>query len=71
MVHELANPAAFFAEVRALLSEVGRILVVEPPVHVTTAAFESTLDLCQAAGFEVVARPKVSFSKAAVLKPFG
>jgi ubiquinone/menaquinone biosynthesis C-methylase UbiE len=69
MVHELPDPAAFFTEVRQLLSAQGQVLIVEPPFHVTKAAFESTLRTAQRAGFTVAARPRVTFSKAALLQP--
>ena len=69
MVHELPDQAAFFADVRPLLLPKGRLFVVEPPLHVSRAAFEGTLRIARDAGFLVAARPRVSFSKAALLEP--
>ncbi len=69
VVHELPDPAAFLAEVRPLFSPGGRLLVVEPPFHVSSAAFATTLRLADQAGFRVVSRPRVRFNKAALLAP--
>lgn len=70
MVHELPDQAAFFTEVRQLLSAQGRLFIVEPPFHVSRAAFETTLRVAQDVGFTVAARPRVSFlNKAALLQP--
>ena len=69
MLHELPDQAAFFADVRQLLPPQGLLLIVEPPFHVARAAFEATLRTAQHAGFTVAARPRVYFSKAALLAP--
>ncbi len=69
MLHELPDQAAFFSDVRQLLPAHGRLFIVEPPFHVSRAAFEATLRTAQHAGFTVAARPRVSFSKAALLEP--
>lgn len=69
MVHELPDQAAFFTEVRRLLQAQGQLFVVEPPLHVSSAAFETTIRTAQDSGLNVVARPRVSFSKAALLQP--
>ena len=69
MLHELPNQALFFTEIRQLLSAQGRLFIVEPPLHVSKAAFETTLQTAWDAGFIVADQPRVSFSKAALLKP--
>lgn len=71
MVHELPDQAAFFAEIRKLLVSRGKLFIVEPPLHVSRAAFETTLRTAQQAGFIVATRPNVHFSKAALLQPAG
>lgn len=68
MIHELPDQTAFFTEVRPLLSAHGRLFIVEPPVHVSKAAFETTLRIAQDVGFTVAARPRVTLSKAALLQ---
>lgn len=67
MVHEVSDPARFFAEVAAALKPGGKILVAEPRGHVNEPAFADTLRLAGGHGLGVVARPAISASHAAVL----
>jgi ubiquinone/menaquinone biosynthesis C-methylase UbiE len=67
VLHELAEPAAFFGEVAAALKPGGAVLVVEPPLHVSRAAFEARLALAEPAGLRVVERPRIGPNKAALL----
>lgn len=69
VVHELPDPAPFFHEIRQLLSAGGRLLVVEPPLHVSRAAFEKSLGAAEQAGLTISTRPRVPFNKAALLRP--
>jgi ubiquinone/menaquinone biosynthesis C-methylase UbiE len=69
VLHELPDPAAFLTELRQLLAARGQLLVVEPPLHVSRAAFDATLRVAQQAGLRLVARPRVRFNKAALLAP--
>jgi ubiquinone/menaquinone biosynthesis C-methylase UbiE len=69
VLHELPDQAAFFTEVRQLMSPQGQLFIVEPPFHVSRAAFEATLRTAQHAGFAVAGRRRVYFSKAALLQP--
>ena len=66
--HEVPNQDGFLEEITAILNPNGQVLIVEPPFRVSKAAFEETLLKAGDAGFSVVDRPKVLFSKAAVLK---
>lgn len=68
VLHELPDAASFFAEVRRLLTAAGRLLVVEPPLHVSKAAFEATLRAARDAGLLVAARPHIPFNKVALLR---
>ncbi|MGD9128180.1 MAG: class I SAM-dependent methyltransferase [Planctomycetia bacterium] len=67
MVHETPNQEAFFGEVATLLKPNGRLLVVEPPFHVSKAAFNGTLMRAQAFGLTVMETPRVFFGKTALL----
>lgn len=69
VIHELPDPAAFLAEVRPLFSPGGQLLIVEPPFHVSAAAFRATLHVANQAGFNLVSRPRIPFNKAALLAP--
>jgi ubiquinone/menaquinone biosynthesis C-methylase UbiE len=68
MVHEVPNKEHFFNEIRAILKPNGQVLIVEPPFHVSKSAFEETVRKAGEAGFAVVERPKVFFSRAVFLK---
>jgi ubiquinone/menaquinone biosynthesis C-methylase UbiE len=67
-LHEAQDQEAFFTEVRQLLTEQGRLLVVEPPIHVSKGAFEATLRLARKAGFTIADRPRVPLGRAAILR---
>jgi ubiquinone/menaquinone biosynthesis C-methylase UbiE len=67
MVHELPDSRAFFEEVRKMLNPGGRLFVAEPYFHVSRRAFEATVETAGQAGFRVVDRPRVWFSRAVVL----
>jgi ubiquinone/menaquinone biosynthesis C-methylase UbiE len=67
VVHELAEPAAFFAEVAAALKPDAAVLLVEPPLHVSRAAFEAQLALAEHAGLRVVERPRIGPNHVALL----
>jgi ubiquinone/menaquinone biosynthesis C-methylase UbiE len=67
VVHEVREPAAFFAEIASALKPDGALLVVEPPLHVARAAFEATLATAEGAGLRVAGRPRLGPNKAALL----
>lgn len=67
MVHEVPDAARFYAEVCALLKDGARLLLVEPQGHVGKQAFARTVELAVAAGLTLQARPRVAFSRAALL----
>lgn len=67
VVHEVAAPCAFFAELAAALKPDGRILVVEPPLHVSRAGFARSLAAAESAGLRVSARPRLGPNKTALL----
>lgn len=68
MVHEVPDKRRFFEEISTVLNQNGRVLMVEPPFHVSKSAFEETVGKARDAGLADVERPKVLFGKAAVLK---
>ena len=57
MVHETPNPAAFFTEAKTMLKEGGRLLVVEPRMHVSQKEFNRMVRIAEDAGLAVVDSP--------------
>jgi len=58
MVHETPDPLAFFKEAKTMLKEGGRLLLVEPKMHVSRKAFKSMLDAAKKAGFKASDFPR-------------
>ena len=68
MVHEFPDAAHFFQEVAVASKVGGTVLLAEPKGHVKEPAFDAELQAASQAGFEVVDRPAIPRSLAAVLK---
>jgi hypothetical protein len=64
MLYEVPDQAAFLAEVIACVKPGSRLLVVEPRLHVSGAAFERSGSDSAGAGQLPVARPAVALSRA-------
>jgi SAM-dependent methyltransferase len=68
MVHEVPDPGAFLARIHELLRPGGRLLILEPPGHVSAAAFEATVACALAAGFREADRPRGPRARAVLLE---
>lgn len=68
VVHEVPSPGSFFREIASSLTPGGTVLFAEPAGHVKVARFEEELAAARPAGLEVISRPVVRRSLAAVLK---
>jgi ubiquinone/menaquinone biosynthesis C-methylase UbiE len=68
VVHEVPDKEEFFNEIVNILKTNGRILIIEPPFHVSKRAFEETVRKAREAGLTEVERPKVFLSKTVILK---
>jgi ubiquinone/menaquinone biosynthesis C-methylase UbiE len=68
MLHEVPDQESFLREVAGVLNPGGRLLVVEPRLHVSDAAFTRSLAVAGAVGFRPTARPKVALSNAVLLE---
>ncbi len=66
MVHEVADQAGLFKQVRYMLKPGGALFIAEPKFHVSASDFETSLVLAAESGLELTARPRVAFSRAAV-----
>jgi ubiquinone/menaquinone biosynthesis C-methylase UbiE len=67
MLHEVGNQKACLMEIGSILKPNGRLLIVEPPLHVSTAAFTETIRTAQGVGLRLVDGPRILLSKTAML----
>jgi ubiquinone/menaquinone biosynthesis C-methylase UbiE len=68
MIHEVPDKVNFFKEVKQLLKPDGKLLIVEPKMHVSKREFDEMLTSLIDMGFDVVERPKIFFSRSVLLK---
>jgi len=64
MAHEVPDLSRFFGEIVTFLKAQGRLLLVEPKIHVTQAGLEQILTVCRETGFRILEEPKVALSRA-------
>ncbi|WP_320043599.1 class I SAM-dependent methyltransferase [uncultured Desulfobacter sp.] len=67
VVHELPNQEAFFHELKSIIKPDGKILIVEPPFHVSRKAFNKCIEKAMKIGFNVEKVTKILFSKAVLM----
>lgn len=71
MLHEVPDPDAFLQAVHGALRPGGRLLLVEPMIHVGQADFDREVARGMAAGFRQQARPDVALSRAMLFRREG
>jgi ubiquinone/menaquinone biosynthesis C-methylase UbiE len=67
VLHEIPDKRSLFKELRASLADKGRILVVEPPIHVSKAAFRQSIQIALDSGLHAADGPRVFLSKSILL----
>ena len=67
MVHEVPDQKRLFVELKELLSPGGRIMVIEPNIHVTAREFTEMITHIESAGLKIIERPKVALSRSLLL----
>jgi ubiquinone/menaquinone biosynthesis C-methylase UbiE len=68
MIHEVPSTELFLTELKDILNEGGKFLIVEPKLfHVSKKDFAATLGKAKRTGFKVVDQPKFTMSHAALL----
>jgi ubiquinone/menaquinone biosynthesis C-methylase UbiE len=67
MVHETLDPKKLLKEIRSLLKEKGKALIVEPKFHVSEKTFKRTEMDALEAGFKVIDRPAKKGGRSLVL----
>lgn len=67
MVHETGDIPEFLKRVNTVLKAGGKMLIAEPRMHVSSRAFEETLQHARRTGFRVEHGPPVRISRSALL----
>jgi ubiquinone/menaquinone biosynthesis C-methylase UbiE len=67
MVHEVKNIDLFFQQIREILKDDGKYLLVEPKIHVSRKEYSWTLKKAELNGLKVKTDVKIKFSRASIL----
>ena len=68
IVHEVPAVTKFFEQIYDVLKPGGQFLLAEPKGHVSEESFQETVALAQQAGFHVIERLRIKYSRAVLLK---
>ncbi len=68
VLHEVPDSRGFLAQALDLLKPGGRLLVVEPKLHVSARKFGEEIEAAVRCGMVEVGRPKVFFSRTSLLQ---
>jgi ubiquinone/menaquinone biosynthesis C-methylase UbiE len=67
IIHEVPDPAIFLCEVRNLLKPDGRLLMVEPKMHVSESHFSKTVEIAGQCGLKIICEPRILLSRSVLL----
>ena len=67
MIHEVRNQDNFFDELNTILKPNGRILIIEPKIHVSKREYNTMISKIKEREFTIIESPKVFFSRTIVL----
>ena len=67
MLHEVPDQERFLQQIYRLVKPGGKLLIVEPYVHVSGRAFRRSMKKAESAGFQNIGPRKVRFSRAVLL----
>ena len=68
MLHEVPDRQRLLAEVHDLLTPGGKLLLAEPPLHVSKKKFAAELAAAESTGLTTIARPNLRWTQAALLQ---
>jgi ubiquinone/menaquinone biosynthesis C-methylase UbiE len=66
MLHEVPDQRRLLTEIHACLKPGGKLLLAEPPIHVTRKKFADEKAVAEQVGFSVVSEPHVRWCRAAL-----
>lgn len=67
MIHEVQDQDKLFRELKSILNPNGKIYIIEPKIHVSGKSFDEMIIKLVDLGFKITDRPKVFFSRTALL----
>ena len=67
MLHEVREKEMLFEDIKRMLKDSGKILIVEPIIHVSNKKFKRILEIATRIGFLTIDYPKISVSRSALL----
>lgn len=68
MIHEVKDKYSLFLELKKFLNPEGQLLIIEPWFHVNKKAFTLMKTELLSIGFEILAQPKVFFSRSILVE---
>lgn len=68
MLHEVSNKRKFLGELKNLLKNEGKILIIEPKGHVSKENFEKSVRLIKEEGFKTSKGAKIFYSYSIALE---
>jgi ubiquinone/menaquinone biosynthesis C-methylase UbiE len=66
MLHEVPDQRRLLSEIHSCLKPGGRLLLAEPPIHVSGKTFANEVAIAEEVGLQIVDRPRVRWCRAAV-----
>ncbi len=68
MLHEVPDQSRMLGEIHDCLKPGGKLLLAEPPIHVSAKAFRNEVAVAEQVGFRIVDRPRLRWSRGVVLE---
>ncbi len=68
VLHEVPSQEGFLRELKSILKPEGKVLIIEPKIHVNKKAFEESIATAKSVGFICEQGPKVFNSRSVILK---
>jgi ubiquinone/menaquinone biosynthesis C-methylase UbiE len=68
MIHEIPDQDKTFSELKKILNPNGKILIIEPNFHVTKQDFQNMIIRLDKAGFKIIEKPKLFFSRSVLIQ---
>lgn len=71
MLHEVPDQGRLLGEIHECLKPGGKLLLAEPPIHVTRKKFSSEAAIAEEVGFRLVEQPRIRWAHAALFAKSG